>query len=104
MWHALRMGWLAQGVWYLDGLAAGGQILRHVRIVAVEPTAPYAVTVFKLTAKAMDGARRTYRSWFEHLMACEASDEWPPYAQGEVDLDVPDDEPELDWGDAEEAA
>jgi hypothetical protein len=104
IWHALRMGWLAQGVWYLDGLAAGGQILRHVRIVAVEPTAPYAVTVFKLTAKAMDQARRTYRGWFEHLMACEASDEWPPYAQGEVDLDVPDDEPELDWGDAEEAA
>lgn len=103
IWHAMRMGWLAQGTWYLDGLAAGGQILKHVRIVAVEPTAPYAVTVFKLTPKAMDQARRTYRGWFEQLLVCEASNEWPAYAQREVDLDVPGEDVGLDWGEVEAA-
>jgi len=104
MWHAIKMGWLAQDAWYLDGLAAAGQILRNARIVAVEPKPPYAVTVFKLTERAMDQARRTYRGWFEQLLVCEASNEWPAYAQREVDLDVPDEDPGLDWGDEVEAA
>lgn len=103
-WHALRMGWPAQGTWYLDGLAAGGTILRHVRIVAVEPAAPHAVTVFRLTPRAIDQARRTYRLWFEQLLVCEAANRWPPYAQDEVELDVPEDEPELDWSGVEDAA
>lgn len=104
IWHALKMGWLAQDTWYLDGLAAGGRLLEHARIVAVEPKRPFAVTVFKLTPNAIDQARRTYRLWFERLLSCEASDQWPPYAQNEVDLDVPDNDLALDWGETEEAA
>jgi hypothetical protein len=98
VWHALRMGWLSQLAWYLDGLAAGGTMLEHARIVAVEPKPPYAVTVFKLSAATLDQARRTYRSWFERLLVCEATDEWPPYAQSEVELDVPDNDVSLDFG------
>jgi hypothetical protein len=103
IWHALRMGWLAQDVWYLDGLAAGGRMLEHARIVAVEPKPPFAVTTFKLTAQAIDQARRTYRAWFERLLVCEDCDEWPAYAQNEVELDVPDNDVALDFGDAEAA-
>jgi len=104
IWHALKMGWLSQGVWYLDGLAAGGRLLEHVRIVAVEPKPPYAVTVFRLSANTIDQARRTYRGWFERLLVCERNDEWPPYAQSEVELDVPDNDVQLDFGDDEAAA
>lgn len=103
IWHALRMGWLSQDVWYLDGLAATGRVLEHCRIVAVEPKAPFAVTTFKLTPHAIDQARRTYRAWFERLLVCEATNEWPPYAQSEVELDVPDNDVALDFGDAEAA-
>ncbi len=103
VWHALRMGWLSQGAWYLDGCAAGGLMREHVRIVAVEPKPPFAVTTFKLTAQAIDQARRTYRAWFERLLVCEATDEWPPYAQSEVALDVPDNDVALDFGEAEAA-
>lgn len=103
IWHALRQGWLSQDVWYLDGCAAGGDARRVCRIVAVEPKPPFAVTVFKLTPGAMIQARRTYRLWFEQLMVCEASDSWPPYAQSEVDLDVPDNDVALDFGESEAA-
>lgn len=103
IWHALRMGWLSQDVWYLDGCAAGGDARRTCRIVAVEPKPPFAVTVFKLTPQAMDQARRTYRLWFEQLLVCEATNEWPPYAQNEVDLDVPDNDVALDFGESEAA-
>lgn len=104
MWQALKMGWFAQLVWYLDGLAARGIIVRELpRIVAVEPKPPYAVTTFRLTPASVDQARRTYRGWFERLLVCEATDEWPPYAQSEVDLDVPDNDVALDFGDAEAA-
>jgi len=37
----------------------------------------------------------------ERLLACEAANEWPGYAQSIVDFDVPD-ELELDFGDDEE--
>lgn len=102
VWHALRQGWLAQDAWYLDGLAQKGRVLEVARIVAVEPVAPFAVTVFRLTPATLEQARRTYRAWFERLMVCEATNEWPPYAQNEVELDVPDNDVALDFG--EEAA
>lgn len=104
VWHALRMGWLSQGAWYLDGCAAGGLALEHVRIVAVEPKWPHALTVFRLDADTIAKARATYRAWFERLLVCEASDEWPPYAQSEVVLSLPDNDVALDFGDSEEAA
>lgn len=104
IWHALRMGWLAQDVWYLDGLAASGRVLERCRIVAVEPKPPFAVTVFNLSERSIDQARRTYRLWFEKLMVCEDTDEWPAYAQSEVDLDVPENDVALDFGGAEAAA
>lgn len=99
IWHALQMGWLSQGAWYLDGLAASGQVLEHVRIVAVEPKPPFAVTTFRLDEDTIAKARATYRLWFERLLVCEQSDEWPPYAQSEVVLSLPDNDIELDFGD-----
>jgi len=103
VWHALRQGWLAQDVWYLDALAASGRMLEHARIVAVEPKPPYAVTTFKLSARTIDQARKTYRLWFERLRVCEDAGEFPPYAQSEVELDVPDNDVALDFGDVEAA-
>lgn len=100
IWHALRMAWLSQDVWYLDGLTAAGRVLEQCRIVAVEPTAPFAVTTFRLTEHAVERARRTYRAWVETILVCESCDEWPAYAQGEVELDVPDNDVALDFGDA----
>lgn len=100
MWQALKMGWFAQLAWYLDGLNLSGVDVKQLpRLVAVEPKPPYAVTTFRLTPASVDQARCTYRGWLERLLVCEATDDWPPYAQGEVDLDVPDNDVALDFGD-----
>lgn len=104
IWHAQRMGWLSQLAWYLDGCATNGTVLKHCKIVAVEPKPPYAVTVFVLDDETIDKARRQYRSWFERLLVCEATGEFPSYAQSEVVLSLPDNDIALDFGDAEEAA
>jgi len=104
MYQALRMGWFAQLPWYMDGvMAAGLGTPDSAYIVAVEPAAPFAVTVLRLTDRALDQGRRTYRGWLERLLVCEQSNEWPPYAQSVVELDVPDNDVSLDFGDAEAA-
>ena len=104
MWQAMKLGYHAQLAWYMDGLMLAGQAgVELGYIVAVESTAPFPVTVFQLTARAIEQGRRMYRTWWERLMVCEETNEWPPYAQGVVALDVPDDDQELDFGDAEAA-
>jgi hypothetical protein len=103
-WQSLRMGWFAQLPWYMDGaMAAGAGAPEVAYIVAVEQAAPHAVTVLRLTNRALEQGRRTYRGWIERLLSCEATNEFPPYAQSIVELDVPDNDVALDFGDAEAA-
>ncbi len=91
MWDALKLGYHAQLAWYLDGaLKARVGTPDVAYVVAVESAAPYVVTVFRATERALEMGRRTYRSWFERLLNCEATDEWPGYVQTVVELDVPD--------------
>ena len=101
-----RFGRDAIGMHYHAQLACYGMALGldvgddHV-IVAVERVAPYAVTVLRLTDRAVEAGRRLCHAWMERLLVCEASNEWPGYVQSMIDLDVPE-ELELDFGDAEE--
>jgi hypothetical protein len=82
------MGYHAQVVWYMDGLAAAGSDLLAPYIIAVESGAPNPVVVFKLTEQAVDMGRRLYRLWLEQLAGCIESNQWPGYAQSVVDFDV----------------
>ena len=98
-YQAKRMGWFAQLAWYQDGALAGKHgAPEQAYIVAVEQGAPHAVTVFLLDNDAMDYGRRTYRTWLERLLACEASDSWPSYSQSIVSLGVPDNDVAIDFG------
>jgi PDDEXK-like domain of unknown function (DUF3799) len=64
-------------------------------MVVVESTAPYPVTVFKMTDKAMDAGDKQIRRWMETLKGCIASNQWPPYAQSVMDLEVPEQDIEI---------
>lgn len=99
--EALRRKYHAQVAWYRDGLdvarvkddslfepAPPSEI--DCYITAVESALPYAVTVLKLTDRVLDAGRALYRSWWEELRVCEASDQWPAYTQSVVAFDVPD--------------
>ena len=43
------------------------------------------------------------RSYLETLRACEESGVWPGYSQTTLPIDVPEEEVEIDFGDAEAA-
>jgi hypothetical protein len=99
-WHALRMQYHAQLAWQIHGVRQSGQgTPDRAFIVAVESSAPYAVTVLRLTDRALEHGERAFRLWMEQLKVCLESDRWPGYSDAIVDLDVPDDELELTFGD-----
>jgi len=104
--QAVRMSYTAQLGMQMDGIKACGLgDPADAYIVAVESSAPYPVTVFKLTDRAIDKGRALYRSWLETFLNCERSGHWPSYSQTIVDLDVPDDDLELTFeGEIVEAA
>ena len=103
-WQVRQFAYHAAAAWYLHGCGVQRTIDARptsAYIVAVEQEPPHVVTVFQLTDHALELGERLWRTWFELLQVCEASDSFPPYAQGVVDLDVPDDE-DIDIGDAVE--
>lgn len=103
-WQARKMGYLGQLAWYGDGLMLAGRAAPEAHyIVAVEQRAPYVTTVFRLTPEAVEQGRRAYRTWFEQVLVCEASNEWPGYCQSVVPLDAFEAD-QLDFTGVEEAA
>lgn len=91
-WHALRMHYHAQLAWYLDALAATGRPRRDAYVLIVEARAPHVTTAFRVTDRALEEGRKTYRLWFEQLRSCEESGVWPGYCDAILPLDVPDDD------------
>lgn len=102
-WHALKQGWFSQVAWYADGLERSVDYehgpVDEVYIVAVESRAPHAVTVFRVRESMLKRGRETWHIWFDTLLACERSNQWPAYAEGDVDVED-DDDSGLDWGTA----
>jgi hypothetical protein len=97
---AMKRSYHAQLADYCDAIeAADGTRPTEVYIVAVESVPPYAVTVLRLTARALEQGARLCRMWFEQFIACEQSNAWPAYCESIVDLDVPDDDVGLVFGD-----
>jgi hypothetical protein len=88
---ALRMSYHAQMAWYQDMAIANGIPARTGYIVAVETAPPFAVTVLRLTPRALEEGRKLCRLWLERLIGCEQCHEWPSYTQSIVDFDVAED-------------
>lgn len=61
-----------------------------VYTIATEPFPPFVTTVFQLTDRALDKGGRLCRLWMERLKGCIEMNEFPGYASGVVDFDVPD--------------
>lgn len=105
--QAAKADWHAQAVWYADGAKAAGLGERVPYLVAVENSAPHMVTVWPLSASAIDHGRRRYMSWLERLIEHEQCNEWPGYAPGPIEFHVPkflvDDPAPVNDGDDEAA-
>lgn len=88
---ALRYGYHAQCAMYVDAAASLGVNVQDVYVVAVETSAPYAVTVHRLAPRLLEEGRKLVRSWMERLRACEEANEWPGYTQSICDWDIVED-------------
>lgn len=99
-WHALRMHYHAQMAMQLTACDdCGHDQVDDCYVVCVESAEPYPVTVFKFTVRALDAGYKLLMLWGERLKNCELSKQYPPYSQAVVELDVPDEEAELVFGD-----
>lgn len=84
---ALAMHYHAQLAFYQAAVeAAHGVRCEQLVLVAVETTAPYCVSVHRLTPQAIEEGHKLCRLWLERLAVCEASDAWPGYSQTTLDL------------------
>lgn len=101
--QSLKYHYLAQMAWYREGARLNGHRVQASFIIGVETREPFPVTVMQPTERALEMGERTVRLWMERLLACEAANVFPEYAQDVVELDVPED-PDLDFGETEEAA
>jgi len=102
--QCLRMGYHAQLAWYQDARRALGEDPGEAFIIGVESKAPFPVTIFRLTPRALLEGQKLNRLWVERLAACEAADEWPGYVQSVVDLDIAEDAGLIIDGEEVEAA
>lgn len=97
--EAMRAGYHGQCASYRMAVEATTGKRLPVYIVAVENSAPYAVTVMRLTDRMLDMGERLERAQWERLMVCERDGVWPSYCAAVVELDAPEDDLDLDFGD-----
>lgn len=59
-------------------------------IIAAEKTPPYLVTVVRLSERTLAAGEDLIGDWLELLLECRRTGEWPGYAVGVVDWELPD--------------
>lgn len=103
-WHALRMAYHAQ-LWMQGiGCETQGHSIKRFMIVCAESNPPHPVTVYEVMPSMLEQGNRLLVLWAERMRNCIASKYYPPYSDAIVPLDMPDEMPELVYGDEEEAA
>lgn len=91
-WHAFRYAYHAQLAFYrLAKEYQTGRKPEAAYIVVVSSTAPHVTVVMQVSEHALELGERLVRTWFETLLSCEKSNQWPGYAQSIIELDAPDD-------------
>jgi hypothetical protein len=95
-----RMAYHAQLSWYMTAarMCYPSRSFDAAYIIAVETKHPYVVTSFEVPQRALDLGARLWRSWWETLIGCETSNQWPPYVQSRATFD-PSADVELTYGD-----
>lgn len=92
-WEVIRYSMHAQLADQANAIEfATGLRPREVFICAVETTPPYVPVVYRLTANDLEQGERLNRAWMERLLICEATGQFPGYAEAIMDLDLPGDD------------
>jgi hypothetical protein len=101
VWECRKHAYHAQLAWYRRGVELCGEYgsdpIDEVFIVAVESTAPYPVTVFRLDEPSLEAGEKMCRLWLEQLAVCEKDNHFPAYTESDVELSLVETEVDLDW-------
>ena len=88
---AVKSFYHAQMAFYGEARRASGRPApKFYYVICVESFAPYVVTCFKFTERAIDAGNKLWRAWFEKLVVAHTSGEWTPYTQAIEEIDVMD--------------
>ena len=88
--HATKLLYHCQMSWYENGAKSNGiDVSRGLKLIGVESSAPYAVTVLNLGEAVRLQGRKSLTIWLERLRTCLENDFWPAYAQSEVEFELP---------------
>lgn len=81
--EAIRMGYLSQVAFYVDGLAQNGVFVDEAVFVVVQNESPWDVVVYEpLSEEALEYGRGVYRDCLSTLKECLATNEWPGLGGG----------------------
>lgn len=79
-----------QAAWYLDGYCqASNDLPMGFIFIAVEKTAPYAVALYELDARAIDYGRQLARRDLARYANAREFDVWPAYSDAVQSLSLP---------------
>jgi hypothetical protein len=84
-----KFNYYRQAAFYLDGLAALGQPMKHFVFIAVESDPPHAVAVYRLDPDAIEAGRKINNSLMAVYRQCLKSGEWPAYSPMVQDIGLP---------------
>lgn len=87
--ECVKYGYHKQAAYYRDAHEALTGERWPYKIIAVEPSEPYVVTVFTIPEYILDLGREAYRAMLDRLNFCRALATYPGYAEGEVELALP---------------
>lgn len=85
---AEKYSYHAQLTWYRAALVAAGKTREShgpLTIVAVESSAPYCVTIHRLTPQIEADGEQLWRGWLTKLAKAQLLDEWPAYQPMQTD-------------------
>lgn len=81
--------WWSSQAFTVDGLAANGVTTLDYLYVVVEKEPPHFVCVYRLPPRMIDMGRTFNDKAISTYAACRASDHWPAYPPGIVELEPP---------------
>ncbi len=82
-------GYHMQAAWYMAGYEAITGWRPNYRIIAVESEYPHDVVVYKLGRETLAIGSLQIMECVKRYAECQASGEWPGYADGELEVGLP---------------
>jgi hypothetical protein len=86
---AARFEYHAQLAFYLDGLTYATGMRPPVKIIAVESTAPFDVSVFNVGDNEIELGRSHYKRLLRRVVECQEANHWPGRYTEEQELLLP---------------